>query len=341
MTAALVRRVRVDRAGAVTVSREPEPVPGAGEALVRSVLVGICGTDVHASAGAHPFIDLPYAPGHEAVGVVGALGPGVTSVTPGDRVVLEPNLACGTCRRCREGRYNICAELRVFGCQTEGAMADAFTVAADRLHVLPDDVSDRAAALVEPLATPVHAVRAAGVGPGDRVVVLGAGPIGLLSAVAARAAGAATVLVTDIEPAKLERAVALGADAGLVADDPRFLARAVAAMGGPADVVVDCVSGESSMRQAVDLLEKGGTVAVVGVPPGDRRIPLHLVQDREVTVRGCLMYTRDDVVAALELVRGLDPDLLITRVEPLDRAAAAFDAARDPDQVKVLVSAVG
>ncbi|MDA3629001.1 alcohol dehydrogenase catalytic domain-containing protein [Saccharopolyspora sp. WRP15-2] len=329
-----VRRVRVHPSGEVRLERTPRPEPGHGEVLVRPVLVGICGSDTHAVAGEHPFIDLPYAPGHEAVGVVEAVGSGVSTCRPGDRVVLEPGLACGRCRRCAEGRYNICAELAVFGCQTDGAMSDLFTVAADRLHVLPDDVGDLAAALVEPLATPVHAVRRAGVRDGSRVVVLGAGPIGLLVVAAARAAGAAEIAVTDPMPDKRDRALRLGADLALPPDRADEIA-------GGVDVVFDCVATEPTVRQGIELLLKGGTFVVVGVPAGPVAVPLHLVQDREITVLGSLMYVREDVEAALRLVSRVPVDELVSAIFPLDRAAEAFAAAQDPGQVKVLVQVSG
>ncbi|MCU1662538.1 MAG: hypothetical protein JWR58_2603 [Pseudonocardia sp.] len=164
-----MRQVVVNSTEDIRVEEVPRPgPPGPGEVRVASALVGICGSDTHAAAGLHPFIDRPYRPGHEVVGAVEEVGPGVSDLAPGDRVVLEPSLVCGQCRRCREGRYNICENLAVVGCQTAGGMADAFTVPRDRLHRVPAGMSDELAALVEPLATPMHAVRLAGVGPGGR-----------------------------------------------------------------------------------------------------------------------------------------------------------------------------
>lgn len=335
-----MRQVVVNSTEDVRVEEVPRPgPPGPGEVVVASRLVGICGSDIHAAAGHHPFIDRPYRPGHEVVGVVTEVGPGVSDLGPGDRVVLEPSLVCGQCRRCREGRYNICENLAVVGCQTPGGMADAFTVRRDRLHKLPADMSDEVAALVEPLATPVHAVRLAGVGPGSRVAVLGAGPIGLLVLVAARHAGAEVVVVTDVMREKLGRARRLGATDALRADDPELVERATATLQG-ADVVFDCVARESSMAQAVELLVKGGTVVVVGVPAGPVTVPLHVVQDREIAVLGSLMYVRSDVEQAIELLASgaVPADRLITATFPLERAGEAFAAASDPQQVKVLVS---
>jgi threonine dehydrogenase-like Zn-dependent dehydrogenase len=276
-----MRQVVVNSTEDIRVEEVPRPgPPGPGEVRVASILVGICGSDTHAAAGLHPFIDRPYRPGHEVVGVVEEVGPGVSDLAPGERVVLEPSLVCGQCRRCGEGRYNICENLAVVGCQTAGGMADAFTVPRDRLHRVPAGMSVELAALVEPLATPVHAVRLAGVGAGSRVAVLGAGPIGLLVLVAARHAGAEVVLVTDVMAEKLERARRLGADEVLLANAPDFVGRATAVLRG-ADVVFDCVARESSMAQAVELVEKGGTVVVVGVAARSTVVPLHLVQDRE------------------------------------------------------------
>ena len=345
-----MRQVVVSSAEDIRVERVPWPgKPGEGQVLVHSRLVGICGTDVHACAGHHPFIDLPYRPGHEVVGVVAETGPGVHGLAEGDRVVLEPNLVCGRCRQCRDGRYNICRNLAVLGCQTDGGMADAFLVAADRLHRIPDGMSDQLAALVEPLATPVHAVRKAGVAPGDRVVVLGAGPIGLLVLVAARAAGAERVVVTDVLAGKLDRARKLGADAVLNATSADLVDQAWAALGAEtgdegardrADVVFDCVATQSSMAQAVELLDKGGTVAVVGIAAGPTTIGLHLVQDREISVLGSLMYVREDVQRAIELLASgaVSTADLVTATFPLDQVAQAFAACAEPDQVKVLVS---
>ncbi len=342
------RRVTVAGIDDVTVSTVPVPEPAPGEVRVRSTLVGICGSDLHAAHGEHPSMPLPYFPGHEAVGVVDALGEGVTGLAVGDRVFLEPNLVCRHCRNCLSGRYNICLELAVFGCQTPGAMTDAFVVGADRLHRVPDDMSDEAAVLVEPLATPVHAVRlAAGVDPvpgvegltGKNVVVLGAGPIGLFTLIAAREAGARQVVVTDLLETKRDRAMRLGADAVLPADAVDLVGEVRAFLGHSADVVFDCVSVPGTVAQAVALLAKGGTAVVVGVPPGSVPIRLDLVQDWEITVRGALMYTTPDIEAAAAILRsGRVPiEELISDVLPIDQAQQAFARADSGQGVKVLV----
>jgi L-iditol 2-dehydrogenase len=332
-----MRRVIVRSPGLVEVVEAEVPTPGPGEVRARSAVVGICGSDLHALAGQHPFIELPYAPGHEVVGVVDALGPGVTGPALGARVLLEPNLVCGRCPYCMSGRYNLCENLAVVGCQTAGGMADAFVAPAGRFHLVPEGMTDAQAALVEPMSTATHAVRMAGDLDGQRVAVLGGGSIGLLTLVAARKAGAATVALTEPRRAKREIALRLGADVVVDPTSGQAVEDLRRALAGRADVVFDCVSSQASITQAISLAEKGGTVIVVGVAAHDVTIPLSIVQDREIRLEGSAMYTGQDVRRAMELVG--DPSFpvgeLVTATLPLDEAARAFSLAAAGDQVKV------
>lgn len=346
VTAAPNRQVVVNALDDVVIETGAEAAPQSGQARVRTTLVGICGSDLHAACGRHPFIDLPYRPGHEAVGVVDAVGPGVDESWVGRRVTIEPNLACGHCTQCRAGRYNICAELLVFGCQTAGALADSFTIAADRLVGLPDGLDDRHGILIEPLATPVHTVRRAAelVGglDGKAVVVIGAGPIGLFTLLAARHAGA-RVVVADLLASKRERAERLGAVGTFDPAAPDALDSARPALGGPAAVVIDCVSRESSVAQAVELVDKGGAIMIVGVAEGATPVPLGLIQDRELALVGSLMYVREDFTAAMDLLTtgAIPVEEIITAAYDLDHAAEAFAASADAENVKVLVAVRG
>jgi 2-desacetyl-2-hydroxyethyl bacteriochlorophyllide A dehydrogenase len=318
--------------------RAPSAAPG--EVLVRATVVGICGSDLHAALGRHPFIPLPYRPGHEVVGVVESVGEGVDETWRGRRVVLEPNLYCGQCAPCVEGRYNICERLDVFGCQTPGGMTDLFAVPVHRLHVLPDNLSDTAAALVEPLSTPVRAVRRAGDVTGRRVVVLGAGPIGVMVLLSALRAGAASVVVADLVASKRERALRFGAAGVFDASAPDAVAQARALLGGPADVVFDAVARDSSIAQGIDLLRKGGKLVVIGVSAGATPVPLDLVQDRELDILGTLMFVGEDMREAIAmLAEGAVPvQDMITATFDITRAGEAFAASADPEQLKVLVT---
>jgi L-iditol 2-dehydrogenase len=315
--------------GELRLEEGPEPQPGSGELRVRGQAVGICGSDLHAYAGEHPFIDLPVVPGHEAAGVVDAVGPGVEGFSPGDAVLLEPNLIDHNCLYCQTGRYNLCEHLRVVGCQTAGALAGAFVAPAERFHRVPAGISMAEAAMVEPLSTATHAVRVAEGVRGRTVAVLGAGSIGLLTMLAALASGAIAVAVTDPIAAKRDLALALGADLAVdpTADDA--VAQIRDGLPHRPDVVFDCVSNQSSIDQAVALALKGGTVVVEGVPRGAVSIPLHLVQDRELRLQGTAMYVRADVERAIELIAtgAVPAGRLITRTFALSEAEQAFRAA--------------
>jgi 2-desacetyl-2-hydroxyethyl bacteriochlorophyllide A dehydrogenase len=332
-----IRRVRIPRAGIVDVVSVAAPVPGRQDALVRTRAVGICGSDLHALTGSHPFISLPCFPGHEVVGTVEAVGSDVTDVTAGDRVLAEANLVCGHCVYCRSQRYNLCSELKVLGCQTEGAMADLFTIPADRLHRAPEALDDSQAALVEPLSTATHAVRMAGDLSGGTVAILGGGTVGLLCLIAALDAGAETVAVTDLQASKRSLAIRLGAAGAIDGGSPDAVDEVKEALESRPDVTFDCVATQASVTQAVALALKGGTVMVVGVPTADVVIPLPLVQDREIRIQGSAMYVREDVVRAIDLmVRGVVPsDRIVTLTLPMERAAEAFAEARSGEHVKV------
>jgi 2-desacetyl-2-hydroxyethyl bacteriochlorophyllide A dehydrogenase len=337
------RRVVVNSIDDVVFETVPEAGPGTGEVRVRSTVVGICGSDLHAACGSHPFIDLPYRPGHEVIGVVDAVGAGVDESWMGSRVVVEPNLACGHCTQCIAGRYNICRELLVLGCQTPGGLADSFTVAVDRVIALDPELDDDHAILIEPLATPIHAVRRAAQAVGDLrgrpVVVIGAGPIGLFVLLAARDAGA-KVVVADLLPSKRERAERLGAVGSFDPTAPDAVESALARLGGPAAVVIDCVARESSVSQAIDLVDKGGAIMIVGVAAGAVPVRLDLIQDRELALIGNLMYVREDYTAAIDLLAsGAVPiDEIITARFGFEQSAQAFTASADPENVKVVVT---
>jgi 2-desacetyl-2-hydroxyethyl bacteriochlorophyllide A dehydrogenase len=250
---------------------------------------------------------------------------------------------------CGSGRQNLCENLKFFGCGWEqGGMADLFTVPADRLHVIPDELDDVTASLIEPLATPVHAVRLAGDAfgsglggvSGRSVVVLGAGTIGLLVLSVLKAHGAGTVVVTDVRATKRDKALSLGADAALDAGAADLVDQVRDALGQSADIVFDCVAIEQTIRQAIALASKGGTVVVVGVPAQDVTIPLAIVQDHQIRIQGSATYLPEDYEESMRLlrdsmVRAAD---MVTATRPLDQVAEAFELSSSGEHVKVLVT---
>lgn len=337
-----IRQVVVTSPGRVELVDAPAPVAAAGEVVVRMSAVGICGSDVHASHGRHPFVPLPYHPGHEVVGVVDSVGAGV-DVAVGARVVVEPILACGHCKYCLDGRYNLCATMVFFGCTAPtGGMADMFAIPADRLVLVPKDLDDQQAALIEPLSTPVHAARLAGPDlSGKSVAILGSGTIGLLTLAAARRHGAARIAMTDTLASKRGLALKLGADAVFDSSAPDVVEAVRADLGTSADIVFDCVAVQTTINQAIGMAVKGGTVVVVGVPAGPVTVPLPDIQDLQVRIQGSATYTRDDYAESIAMLQqGLvRPADFITAEYPIDQAAEAFAAASSGREVKVLVRA--
>lgn len=336
---ATMRRVVVS-ADSIGIETADVPLPGAGEVLVHSVVTGVCGSDTHAAHGRHPFITLPYHPGHEVVGVVTQVGDGVDAIAVGDRVTVEPDLPCWTCKQCRHGTENLCENLRFFGCvHDQGGMADYFTIPARRIHVVPTGMDYRTAVLIEPLSTPVHAVRLVGDVTGKAVAILGAGSIGLLLLSVVLAHGAKKVVVTDPLASKRARAQALGAHAAVDAMSASLVTEVREALGESADVVFDCVAMNTTVNQAVAMADKGGTVAIVGVPAGDVTIPLPIVQDHQIRIQGCATYLPEDYAESMDLLQSgkVDVGSIVTAELPMDQAAQAFARSTDGQNVKVLV----
>lgn len=340
---AMMRQVLVAGLDEVAVTDSVVPEPGAGEVRVAVSYAGICGSDTHAVAGHHPLLPPPYLPGHELLGVVDAVGAGSDPALVGTRAVVKPNVECGECVNCLAGRTNACQTLAWIGCDPSGArpggMASFVLAPAQNIFPLPDAVSDVDGVLVECLATPVHAARIAGELTGARVLVIGAGTIGLFSVIAARRAGAAVIVVSDPEPSKRERALRFGADRAIDAFDADFTATAWAALDGTADAVFDCVGAEASIRQAMSVLRRAGTLLIVGVPPREGMVALPTVQDWELRVQGCANYTAEDIETAIAIAAegGLPGDEIVSAVYPLEEATTAFEVAARGTAGKVVI----
>ena len=339
---ATMRQVIVTAGEGAFVRRAPIPIPVAGEALVEMISTGVCGSDTHALHGLHPFIKLPYLPGHEVIGVVQAVAEGVVGVDVGQRVVVEPTLPCWQCKQCRAARENLCENLQVFGCvYSQGGMAEWFTVPANRLHPVPDELDDAQAILIEPLSTPVHAVRLAGPVENRTVAILGAGTIGLLVLATVLHQGAGRVVVTDMLASKRARALGLGAHAVVDAGRPDAVEAVREALGESADIVFDCVAVQPTVAQAIGMALNGGTVVIVGVPTGDVSVPLAMIQDHQVRIQGTAMYLPEDYRESMDILRagGVQAKDFITGVYPMEQVAEAFAASAGGEHIKVVVSA--
>ncbi len=335
-----IRRVVVTGLDTLELRTEPPVALEPDEVRARTVTIGVCGSDTHALHGRHPLIPIPYYPGHEVTGVVTETGSAVTSVAVGARVTVEPTLPCWECKQCRRGQENLCENLQFFGCGfRQGGMADEFVVRADRIHVIPDDLDDRAASLIEPLSTPVHAGRIAGPLDDAAVVIIGCGTIGLLMLAVARYQGARRVVMTDPLPDKRETALRHGADEVVDATADGLVDRVRSALGESADVVFDCVAVQQTITAAIALATKGGTVAIVGVPSADITIPTITVQDNQIRIQGCATYVPEDYATSIAMLQAgaVRAEDFVTREFPLDAAEAAFAASASGHEIKVLI----
>lgn len=336
-----MRAARYVGDGTIDVA-DVEPVePGPGEVRIDVAYTGICGTDLHVLHGAMDHrVSPPQVIGHEMSGRVAALGAGVDAdwVT-GQPVTVMPLRWCDSCPACHAGHRHICQRLTFVGIDSPGSMQAQWTVPANLLVALPDDLPLEHGALVEPTAVAVHDVRRAGLEVGQRVAVVGGGPIGVLIALVARAGGAEPV-VFELDPHR--RAVAEGL--GLRTVDPGTVGATdfVREWTGDAGVPVAFeVSGSAAgLGTAVDILAVRGRLVVVAIHGAPRPVDLHRFFWRELTMVGARVYERTDYERAVRLIQqGAVPvGSLISRVEPLDRAADAFAALGGGGAVmKVLV----
>jgi 2-desacetyl-2-hydroxyethyl bacteriochlorophyllide A dehydrogenase len=312
--------------GKIVLGDVPMPEPGPGEVLLRIRRIGVCGSDVHVYHGKHPYTKYPVVQGHEFSATVETVGSGVRSLAPGMKVTSMPQRVCGRCGPCRRGDYHICDELKVEGFQASGCAQEFWVTRADAIVPLPENFSFEQGALVEPAAVAVHAVSRAGKIAGRRAAVLGAGPIGNLVAQVARSEGA-SVLVTDLSPFRLGVARACGLSATSNARE-ETLAQASARIFGREgfDVVFECVGAESTITAAVESIQKGGTLVVVGVFGAKPCVDMGLVQDRELNIHGTLMYKAEDYRRAVDLIAsgGIVTGPLVSKHFPFERYQDAY-----------------
>jgi (R,R)-butanediol dehydrogenase / meso-butanediol dehydrogenase / diacetyl reductase len=298
-----VRALRFHAARDLRIEEVAEPsAPGVGEVVVRIASCGICGTDLHEYAAGpivtpvepHPLngAQNPQILGHEFAGDVVATGPGVTRVVEGDRVAIMPLSYCGNCTYCRRGLQHLCATMACVGLSHPwGGMAELAAVAEYQVVRLPDSVTYRQGALIEPTAVAAYGVERAGVGPGDSVLVTGAGPIGALAALCAHSAGASTVYVSEPNAARRARAEALGVAIVLdpTSDDvPALLRDQTDGLG--VDVAIECSGHPAGFATAISALRRRGTLAQTGLFVGEASVEPYLWSLNDLTIVGTWCY---------------------------------------------------
>jgi 2-desacetyl-2-hydroxyethyl bacteriochlorophyllide A dehydrogenase len=316
------------------------PEPGATQVVIAIKACSICGSDLHIYKGKHPSAPLPVSLGHELAGDVIRIGSKVNSVRTGDRVTVEPVIACGACPSCQRGEYGYCDNLSYHYRQGQGAMADYFVVDQRYVYKLPVGMSYEAGALIEPLAVAVHAIKRAKIGLGDKVAIIGAGPIGILVGAACKAAGAREIIVADIADVRLEMAAAMGATR-TVNSSQESVVDVVRQLTGGRGIgrSFECVGSEKTFEQSMRCLCKGGIATIVGIfEQPTIQIPVTLFVSQEITVQGAQGYCWD-FETALALSSVIDLGRLVSHVFPLDEVDKALKVAlnREEKPVKVVL----
>lgn len=335
----------------LSLSFEDRPIPtltSPHDVLVAIHYTGICGSDVHywQHGRIGPFIlTSPMCLGHESSGIVTQLGSAVTTLKIGDRVALEPGTPCRRCTPCLAGSYNLCPEMRFAATPPyNGTLTGFFVAPEDFCYKLPGSVSLQEGALIEPLAVAVHVVRQARVSPGQSVVVMGAGPVGLLCCAVARAFGASTVVAVDIQAGRLEFAKGYAAthvfmpERVAAAENAARLVRE-AGLGEGADAVIDASGAEASIQSAIFVVRRGGVHVQAGMGKEEITFPIVEMCAKEITMRGSFRYGSGDYKLAVQLVveGKVEVKSLVTREVDFKEAERAFEDVKAGKGIKVLI----
>lgn len=341
-----MRAAVLEATGRLVVKDVEEPaLARPNEVLIQVRAVGVCGSEVHAYQGTHPFRRAPAILGHEMSGVVVQAGPRAGAFAPGDRVIVDPQWTCGECVYCRRGDINLCPQKKVLGTQAwPGAFGEYITAPAESVFALPDELSFEQGALIEPLTVGVHVARRAAVGPGTAVVALGSGSIGGMVCAAARALGAGPVIAADIRQHCLDAArERMGATHDFLLPDPGFVEKVRTLTGGEgAGVVVVAADEPALVDLALDIVSRRGQIVLVALLT---EAPLQFmgfkVIAREAHIIGSTMANAADVRESLDLVRTGKVDVtgILTHRLPIEEAARGMHlaAAKDDNAIKVLL----
>ncbi|CAK9804355.1 Sorbitol dehydrogenase [Anthophora plagiata] len=332
----------------IRLEQTPIEEPEKDEVLIQMGCVGICGSDVHYLVNGRIgdfVVREPMIIGHESSGVVVKLGQNVKNLKVGDRVAIEPGVSCRMCKFCKEGRYNLCKDM-VF-CATppiHGSLRRFYKHAADFCFKLPDHVTLAEGALLEPLAVGVHACKRGNISIGSKVLILGAGPIGLLSLLVAKSMGASKIVLTDLTQSRLDLAKKLGADSTLLLrnedSETEIVRKIYELFGEEPDKTIDACGAQSTIRLAILATKPGGVAVLVGMGASEVKIPLINALVKEVDIRGVFRYA-NDYSDGLELLatRKIDVKPLITHNYKIEDTVQAFETSksRQSDVVKVMI----
>lgn len=332
---ATMRASILKRQGEMTLETLSMPELEPDQVLVQVAAVGVCGSDVHyyehGRIGDY-VVDHPLILGHELSGRIAAVGSAGDPARIGNRVAVEPQRPCRKCKQCKSGRYNLCPDIEFYATPPiDGAFAEYVTIQADFAYDIPDNVSDEAAALIEPLSVGLWACERAEIKPGSRVLIAGAGPIGIIAAQAARAFGATDIYITDIAEDRLAFALEHGATHALNA-------KTDSVEGLDVDAFIDASGAPQAVRSGIKAVGPAGRVILVGLGADDVELPVSYIQNREIWLSGVFRYTNTWPLAIQLIADGkVDLDVLVTGRFALAEAEQALKAGKQPGQLKAIV----
>jgi len=322
------------------VEQWPLPEPAEGQVRVRAGFVGICGSDVHGWLGITGRRTPPMVMGHELSGIVSAVGQGVTGISVGDRVTVQPLFSCGKCDYCREGLNNLCADRQLMGAMScNGAFMDEFCVPAENICLLPDNVSLEVGALIEPFAVAYRGVRHAGDITGKTVMICGAGTIGLMVLKVCRLLGAKTIIVLDLSEERLSLAKKHGAD--IVINGRTDVDAALRQLGlrSSIDVAIEAVGVSPTVQQTVDFVKTQGTIVWIGNSAPMVTLNMQSVVTRELNIQGSYIYTDKDFRDCIQILSEQPQDFtgIISQIVSVEAASAVFEELSQGAGAKIKV----
>lgn len=335
-----MKAAMISEPGEISVRQMERPsITDPKQVLVRVKLTGICGSDVHIYKGENPFATYPRVFGHEFAGEVVEVGTDVTTLTPGDHVVGEPIVSCGTCYACRNHRPNVCAKLQVMGVHIEGGCREYVVLDEEKAHKISANIPWHCAVLTEPMTIGLQATSRGQIQDGDVVLIMGSGTIGLCCLLAAKAKGA-TCIMTDIVPEKLEYAQKMGADhvIDVTKEDLAAQVQILTDGMGP-NLILDCVCAKWSLEQAVDMVSFAGRVVELGFGPVKSEIPHAVLMKKEVTLAGTRLeaFKFPEAVALVEKNAALLEDFVTQKYNIADVPKAFAFALEHPEKVRKIV----
>jgi (R,R)-butanediol dehydrogenase/meso-butanediol dehydrogenase/diacetyl reductase len=314
----------------------PAPTPGEGEALIAVEACGFCGTDLSIVGGTHPRAKAPLTLGHEICGRIVEIASNESGLAVGDCVVVYPLIVCGECYACTHDNAHVCRSLRLFGIDVDGGMAEYVKLPVSSLMKLPAGIPARIGALIEPLAVAVHGVSQASLEGVELAVVMGAGPIGLMTALVAKARGVPRVLISDVRLSRLELAASIGLHAVAAGDELRSVVMAFSKQNG-ADLVFECTGAPAAGREMTALTRSKGTIVNLGVFKKPVEIDMQAINFKEIQVLGSRVYRREDFEVAIELAMRLPLQRIVTQTFALHEVATAFQRFQAGEVCKALI----